>query len=110
MSTLTAQMTIINSEKRTRTVLLEGSGSVPDAQITTGSGSLTAGQTKTLTFTKLISLYFPKPTLIHLTIGSDTVDATVKGAMVLPCAGVLVIENPADTTATDPTTFSYVLA
>lgn len=110
MSTLVATVTLRKTEKSNRQILFDFRGTFPDVENDqVAKVSLTQGQTKTVTATRLLCAYFHKPTIIQLTINTITTTVTVDGTLFLPfaCTMVVAYTNP---TTTDPLVFHYVVA
>lgn len=110
MTTLVSEITVSESTTRDRRQLHNFRGTYGDVdKYENGKLSLSFGQEATLDFTKLIFLYFPKPTLITFTVNSTPLSFEVKGVVHLPTAGRIHVEHD-DVDQTDPIEFSYTKA
>jgi hypothetical protein len=110
MSTLTATVMLRKTEKQNREILFDFRGVFPDIDNDqVGKVSLIQGQSKTIAASKVLCAYFPKPTIIQLTIDSVDIETTVDGTLLLPfaCEMQVAYTNP---TTTDPLVFHYVVA
>lgn len=110
MTTLVAEVTVHKTERKTRKQLFDFRGSYGNLRgADSGSAELLYNQNKILVSTKLLCVYFSKPTVIQLTIGSSVSTLTVEGTMIIPGECSVSVTNTS-TTATDPLMFSYIVA
>lgn len=110
MSMLTVELTVRQTEKNARRDLFSFQGKYTDlVGQDLGRASLNYGQSKTLVSTKVLCVYFTKPTVIQLTIGQTVSTVEINGAMVIPAACAITVSNNSGTT-TDPLVFHYVVA
>lgn len=109
MIVLTSDVVIRKTDKRQRSDIASFRASYADlGSQTSGNVALLASQNKTITSTKLLYMYFPKPTVILITFGVTVNTVTVTGSLLLPVACTVSVTNSSQ--ATDPLTFTYVVA
>lgn len=110
MTVLTTEVVVRRTERNDRRNLYEFQGKYPDLPgEDLGRAALLPGDSKVLVSTKLLCVYFPKPTVIQLTIGESVSTIEVTGNMMIPGACAITVANDSGTT-TDPLVFNYVVA
>lgn len=110
MSTLVSEVTVTESTTRDRRQLVTKRGTYGEiGNFDLSRHTLEYQDAVTLQFTQFVFMYFPKPTLITLTVNSNSVDLTVVGTLVLPAAGSVHVEHT-DAQVTDPIVFEYLKA
>lgn len=110
MTTLVTDVVISQTTRNARSDLFSFRSSYGDlANQNGGKVALLATQAKTIAATKLLCMYFPKPTVIQVTINTVVTTMTVSGTLMLPVACSVTVTNTSLTT-TDPLTFTYLVA
>lgn len=110
MPTISQQSSFFITDLRNRRQLASFAARYAVDSVTTKTISLTAGETETVVIDNVFAGSFSKPTLIQVRNADNVaLDLTVVGMVVLPITGTISIINPADTTATDPTTCTFVV-
>lgn len=110
MTTLVTDVVVRKTENTNRQTLFEFRGVYADlATQSLGKVELAQGESQTISAKKLLCAYFPKPTIIQVTIDLVVSTVTVSGTILLPFECSITVTNDS-ITATDPTIFQYVTA
>lgn len=110
MTTLVTDVVVRKTENTNRQTLFEFRGVYPElSSQSLGKVELAQAESKTISSKKLLCAYFPKPTIIQITIDSVVSTVTVSGTILLPFECEMTVTN-SSSSATDPTIFQYVTA
>lgn len=108
MSTVTCNVAVRDVDKRNTRNLMQAYGSFEtNRKLNQVRTTLTDGENIAVSFTTFCIAYFPRPTLIRLTIGDSESTPIANGVLVLPFAGSISVTHPGGA-QTDPIELEFL--